>query len=100
MTQPPIPMSQTATWKHKTGSDGYDDTYSSASITCRIEQKTQMIKTLAGDTLESVAMLWCIEDVQPGDVITFQGRDFSVGGIVSQATDLDGTVHWRVVALG
>lgn len=100
MTQPPVPMNQSATWKRFLGNDGDDNVYSEAPIICRIEQKTRMVKLLNGDTLESVGMLWCVEAARPGDIIRYQGRDFPVGGIVSQATDLDGVVHWRVMALG
>lgn len=99
-TTPWLPMHQSATWKSPASNDGYDVTYSSTTITCRLEQKTQMIKTIDNQVLSSVGLLWTEVAVRPGDIITYGGRDFSVNGIVSEATDLDGVVRWRVVSLG
>lgn len=98
MTQPPVPMSQTATWKYQTGHNGDDPTYSTASISCRFVQKRRRVVNRTGDEVVSEATLCCLEAVKPGDVISFAGRDWPVVA-VSETPDLDGVVWFREVYL-
>lgn len=98
MTQPPIPMEQDATWKQRTGHDGYDSTYSSTPIKCRFVQKRRTVRNAQNESVISEASMNCVEAVQAGDIITYGGKDWPVIA-VSEVPDGDGVVWFREVAL-
>jgi len=46
----------------------------------------------------SEARVFCVEDIKPGDVLEYGGRDWPVIA-VSEAVGLDGTVWFREAAV-
>lgn len=98
MTQTPIPMEQDAVWKHQTGHDGYDPIFKSTAIKCRFVQKRRRVLNQAGEEVLSEASMNCLEEVKPGDIVTYGGRDWPII-TVSETPDLDGKVWFREVFL-
>jgi len=84
------------TLKHKTGSDGNDDTYTTSTIACLWAHGAKVIRTVQGDELACQAIVKCEAAVVAGDVLTKDGRDYPVLGLVGVA--YDGSM--RSVALG
>lgn len=84
------------TLKHKTGSDGNDDTYSTSTISCLWAHGAKVVRTAQGDELQCQAIVKCEAAVEAGDVLTKDGRDYPVLGLVG--VSYDGTM--RSVALG
>jgi len=83
-------------WKHKTGNDGNDDTYSTSTISCLWAHGAKVVRTQQGDELQCQAICKCEAAVEAGDVITKDGRDWPVLGLVG--VSYDGSM--RSVALG
>jgi len=83
-------------WKHKTGNDGNDDTYTTSTITVLWAHGAKVIRTVQGDELQCQAICKCEAAVEAGDVITKDGRDYPVLGLVG--VSYDGSM--RSVALG
>ena len=84
------------TLKHKTGSDGNDDTYSTSTISCLWAHGAKVVRTAQGDELACQAIVKCEAAVVAGDVLTKDGRDYPVLGLVG--VSFDGSM--RSVALG
>jgi len=84
------------TWKHKTGNDGDDDIFTSSTITVLWAFGSRVIRTIRGDEIQCQALCRCEADVEAGDVITFESRDYPVLGLVGVA--YDGSM--RALALG
>ncbi len=90
-------LNQTATWKTVTSVNEYNEpTFTSATIACRMEYKRQMVRDSQGQEVVSEATLYTLSAVKPGDVITYDSRDWSVLTVASEA-QLDGTVLFRAV---
>ena len=51
-----------------------------------------------GREVVSEARVFCTDPVQPGDLLEYAGREWPVIA-VSEATGLDGRIHFREVAL-
>ncbi len=83
-------------WKHKTGNDGDDDIFSSSTITVLWAFGAKTVRTIRGDELACQALCRCEAEVEAGDTITFEGRDYPVLGLVGEA--YDGTM--RSLAMG
>jgi hypothetical protein len=84
------------TWKHKTGNDGNDDTYATSTITVLWAHGAKVVRTAQGEELACQAVVKCEAAVEAGDVLTKDGRDWPVLGLVSAS--YDGSM--RSVALG
>lgn len=91
-------LNQTAIWKHVTGNNGYEPTYSESNIKVRWEGKRQLVRNSKGEEVVSEARAFCKEAVGPGDVINYGGRDWPVIA-VSEGVNLDGSILFREVAL-
>ena len=90
-------LNQSATWKTVTSVNEYNEpTFTSTTITCRMEYKRQMVRDAQGQEVVSEATLYTTSAVLPGDVITYDSRDWSVLTVASEA-QLDGTVLFRAV---
>ena len=83
-------------WKHKTGNDGDDDIYTTSTITVLWAMGAKTVRTVKGDELACQAICKCEAAVDAGDVIAFEGRDYTVLGLVGEA--YDGSM--RAVAMG
>lgn len=99
MTKPWFPMKDSADWKHKIGNNGDDDIYSTQTISCDIVFQSRTVRTVQGDEISCEALATCVEAVVPGDVLTINGRDWPVKGIVREAKDNNRVVQWRTVGL-
>lgn len=75
------------TWKHKTGNDGNDDTFTSSTITVLWAHGARVVRTATGDELQCQAICKCEAAVEAGDVITRGGRDYPVLGLVGVSYD-------------
>jgi hypothetical protein len=83
-------------WKHKTGNNGEDDTYATSTITVLWAHGAKVVRTTQGDELQCQAIVKCEAAVEAGDVLTKDGRDYPVLGLVG--VSFDGSM--RSVALG
>ena len=76
-----------ATWKHLAGNDGDDDIYTSSTIKVLWAFGARTVRTIRGDEIQCQALCRCEADVEAGDVITFEDRDYPVLGLVGAAYD-------------
>lgn len=93
-------LNQTASWQSKTGNNSYGEpTYGAdCTINCRFEAKHSLVRNANGVTIDSMTKMYCVENIQEGDLITYGGRTY----IVLQVTDqpwVDGTINHREVYL-
>lgn len=93
-------LKQTATWKKIVSVGGYPPTPQEpgTSIKARWEEKRRLVRNAKGQEVVSEARAFCLEAVQPGDVLNYNGRDWIVIA-VSEAVDLGGTIRYREVAV-
>lgn len=90
-------LNQTATWKTVSSVNEYNEpTFTSTTITCRMEYKRQMVRDAEGQEVVSEATLYTLSAVLPGDIITYSARDWSVITVADEA-QLDGSVMFRAV---
>lgn len=89
-------LHQTATLKRPTAlaADG-SRTYTSVSITCRMEPRMRLMTNQKGEQVTSSARLFTIEEVRIGDVIEYDGRDWPVIAAHEQ-WGMDTVSHWEV----
>lgn len=100
MTQPPIPLPHSATWKHTTAKTARGpSTQSSTPIRCLFSQKRRLVKGTSGKEVQSEAQVRCLEVLAPDDVLTYGGRDYTVITEIAP-TDFEGASPWRRYALG
>lgn len=91
-------LNQTATWKRVVGySPSTDPIYEEKQIRVRWEGKRRLVRNKQGQEVVSEARFFCLEEVQPGDVIEYGSKEWSVIA-VSEVPDLDGNVIYREVA--
>ncbi|MCZ7406287.1 MAG: hypothetical protein O8C67_15355 [Candidatus Methanoperedens sp.] len=90
------PMRQSASWKSRTGSDGYTDTYSSSTIACRFQPKQRTILKADGTLILSSAVIKCAEAIKANDRITINSKE-SVVLTVNDIIGLGGGVIEREV---
>lgn len=91
-------LNQIATWHYVTGKNSYGEpTFSSKSISVRWEGKRRLVRDKQGQEIVSEARVFCLEPVQPGDILEYDGRDWPVI-TVSETPGLDGQVLYREVA--
>ena len=92
-------LNQTATWKRVTSLNEFGEPVTaSQTIAVRWEGKRRLVRDRQGQEVVSEARMYCVEAVQPGDVVEYEGREWPVLA-VSETPGLDGTVLYREVAL-
>ena len=74
-------------WKRKTGNDGDDDIFTSSTITVLWAFGAKVVRTSQGDELQCQAICKTEAEIEAGDVITFEDRDYPVLGLVGAAYD-------------
>lgn len=92
-------LNQTAIWHYVTGMNEYGEpSTSSKTIKVRWEGKRRLVRNNEGQEVVSEARAFCVEPVQPGDILQYAGHDWPVIA-VSETPGLDGQVHFREVAM-
>jgi hypothetical protein len=93
-------LNQTALWHYTTGqmNEYGEPQTSSKSIKVRWEGKRRLVRDNEGREVVSEARVFCVEPVQPGDLLKYADREWPVIA-VSEATGIDGRIHFREVAL-
>lgn len=92
-------LNQTATWKRVTGLNEYGEPITTnQAIKVRWEGKRRLVRDKQGQEVVSEARVFCLEAVQPGDVLNDGARDWPVIA-VSECPDLAGNVLYREVAV-
>ncbi len=93
-------LNQTATWKRKTGNNEYGEPEFAASvdISVRWEGRRRLVRDRQGKEVISESEVFCVENIQPDDILTYGGRDWPVIA-VSEIPDLSGNVMFREVAV-
>ncbi|MDQ7794146.1 MAG: hypothetical protein RDU89_07000 [bacterium] len=93
-------LNQTAVWKRMISPDGYPPQPEApgTSIKVRWEARRRLVRNAQGQEVVSEARVFCLEAVQPGDVLSYGGRDWPIIA-VSEVTDLGGAVAHREIAV-
>lgn len=92
-------LNQTATLKTVTGYNGYEEpTMTSSTIAVRWEAKRCLVRNAQGQNVVSEARVFTEAVVNPGDRLTYGGRDW-ITIAVSEVPDLDGVVRFREIAV-
>lgn len=92
-------LNQIALWKRVTGKNEYGEPITvDADIRVRWEGKRRLVRDAMGQEVISEALVFCLEDVQPGDVLVWQEREWPII-MVSEIISLNGTTSHREVAL-
>lgn len=91
-------LNQTATWKKVTGYNEFAEPITtSQTIKVRWEGKRRLVRDKQGQEVISEARFFCLEEVQPGDIVEYGGKGWTVIA-VTEIPDLDGQVIYREVA--
>ncbi len=94
-----IYLNQEATWKTVSSTDEYSQpTFVVSAIKVRWEKVRRLVRNKQGDEVVSESRVYCKEAVKVGDVLTYDGTDFTII-TVNSAVDLNGRVQWYEVAL-
>lgn len=92
-------LNQNARWKKLISEDGYPPQPGSPTeIKVRWEAKRRLVRNAQGQEVVSEARVFCLESIQPGDVLEYGGRDWPVIA-VSEAVGLDGKTMFREAAV-
>lgn len=92
-------LNQIAQWKKMISKDGYPPQPGPATeIEVRWEDKRRLVRNAQGVEVVSEARVFCAEDIQPGDVFNYRGRDWPVIA-VGMVPTLDGKETFREVAV-
>lgn len=92
-------LNQTALWRKMVSQDGYPPQPGPPTpIPVRWEAKRRLVRDRQGQEVVSEARVFCIADVQPGDILEYGGRDWPVIA-VSEAVTLEGKTAFREVAI-
>jgi len=92
-------LNQSAIWYYVTGQNEYGEPQtSSKTIKVRWEGKRRLVRDNEGREVVSEARVFCVEPVQPGDILEHGGREWSAIA-VSIVPGLDGKESHREVAL-
>lgn len=92
-------LNQTAKHKTMTSSDGYPPQPGTGTdIKVRWEAKRRLVRNPQGVEVVSEARVFCVEDIKPGDVLEYGGRDWPVIA-VSEAVGLNGKTMFREAAV-
>ncbi len=92
-------LNQVANWKQMISEDGYPPQPGAPTeIACRWEAKRRLVRNAQGVEVVSEARVFCVANVQPGDVLEYGGRDWPVIA-VSEAVGLNGKTMFREAAV-
>ena len=92
-------LNQRAVWKRKTGQNEYGEPVTKQkTIKVRWEGKRRLVRDNEGREVVSEARVFCVEPVQPGDLLEYAGREWPAIA-VSIVLGLDGKESHREVAL-
>lgn len=92
-------LNQTATWKQVIGLNEYGEPITTSQpIKVRWEGKRRIVRDRQGQEVVSEARVFCLEPLQPGDILNDGARDWPVI-TVSECPDLAGNVLYREVAV-
>lgn len=92
-------LNQNARWKKLISEDGYPPRPGSPTeIKVRWEAKRRLVRNREGVEVVSEARVFCLAEVNPGDVLEYGGRDWPVIA-VSEAVGLDGKTMFREAAV-
>lgn len=92
-------LNQIATWKRVVGQNMYGEPETEEKgIKVRWEGKRRLVRDNEGQEVVSEARVFCIEPVQPGDLLEYAGREWPVIA-VSTVPDLGGKEAYREVAV-
>jgi hypothetical protein len=93
-------LNQNARWKKLISKDGYppQPEEPGTEIKVRWEAKRRLVRNAQGQEVVSEARVFCLGDVQPGDVLKYGDRDWPVIA-VSEAVTLDGKTMFREAAV-
>lgn len=92
-------LNQTATWKQVTGLNEYGEPVTTSQvIKVRWEGNRRLVRDKQGQEVVSEARVFCLEAVQPGDVLEYGGKDWPVIA-VSEIPGLEGNTAYREVAV-
>lgn len=91
-------LNQTATWKRVTGLNEYGEPITTCqTIRVRWEGKRRLVRDKQGQEVVSEARFFCLDPVQPGDLIEFGGKEWTVI-TVYEVPDLDGNIIYLEAA--
>lgn len=95
-----IYLNQEAMWSKTVGKNAFaEPTYTTpCKIKVRWEGKRRMVRDVHGREVVSEFTVTCLEKVNPGDLLTYVGKEFRVIG-VSVIPDLDGKESHREVSV-
>ncbi|MTV47758.1 hypothetical protein GJ688_02015 [Heliobacillus mobilis] len=92
-------LNQKAIWRQVTGKDiNNDPKTEDKEIAVRWEGRRRLVRDKRGQEVVSEARVYCLEPVQPGDFLIWQGVDWPVIA-VSEVPGLGGKVSHREVAV-
>ncbi len=92
-------LNQSATLKRLTGYNEFAEPITaSQAIKVRWEGKRRLVRDKQGQEVVSEARVFCLEAVQPGDVLEYGGKDWPVIA-VSEIPGLEGNTAYREVAV-
>lgn len=92
-------LNQIATWKRVVGQNMYGEPETEEKgIKVRWEGKRRLVRDNEGQEVVSEARVFCIEPVQPGDLLEYAGREWPVIA-VSTVPGLDGKENHRECAV-
>lgn len=93
-------LNQIAQWKKMIGGeDGYPPQPGPPTeIKVRWEDRRRLVRNSQGVEVVSEARVFCAEDIQPGDVLNYRGRDWPVIA-VSAVPTIDGKTTFHEVAV-
>jgi hypothetical protein len=91
-------LNQTATWKRVIGENEWAEPITETqTIKVRWEGKRRLVRDKKGQEIVSEARFFCLEDVQTGDIIEYEGREWTIL-TVSEKVDFDGNLIYREAA--
>lgn len=93
-------LNQTAVWRRTVARNKYGEPVFAApvSIAVRWEGRRRLVRDRRGQEVVSEARVFCLEAVQPGDILGYNSREWIVIA-VSEVLDLDGAVRYWEVAV-
>lgn len=92
-------LNQTITWKRVIGHNMYGEPeVEEKEIQVRWEGKRRLVRDKEGQEVVSEARVFCLDPVQPGDFLVYDGREWPIIA-VSTVPGLDGTEQFREVAV-
>ena len=92
-------LNQTVTYKAVSTTSEYGEkTFSTSTIAARYEYKRRMVINREGEEVLSTARCFCLSAIKPGDVITFDSKDWIVIDVENNV-GLDGSIKFYTAFL-